>query len=110
MEKEIALHPLKLARDYMTQGFYQQAVAEYKRVIQFNATDIAIYHDIALVYLKNGYKRLALDYFYQCGVVCISCRLFVKAKEILAKMNEIDSSSHYTASLQAEFNAAQQGF
>jgi len=108
MDKEIPIHPLKQAREFMLQGSYQQAVAEYKRVIQATAIDISIYHDIALVYLKYGFKHLALDYFYRCGFACITCRLLSKAQEILEEMNAIDPLSHYAEALESELSLARQ--
>jgi len=81
---------LQNAQKYVLQGKYEQAIEEYKKIIQDNPKDWNTFIQIGNLYLKIGKNAEAINYLRKVADFYIKDGIYMKAIALLKQINRID--------------------
>lgn len=81
---------LQNAQKYIQQGKYEQAIEEYKKIIQDNPKDWNTYIQIGNLYQKIGKNSEAITYLKKVADFYIKDGIYMKAIALLKQINRID--------------------
>ncbi len=88
---------LQNAQKYVLQGKYEQAIEEYKKIIQDNPKDWNTFIQIGNLYLKIGKNAEAISYLRKVADFYIKDGIYMKAIALLKQINRIDPTLEDTA-------------